>query len=127
MNRADRERFNNESFLRDQEYARLQQEKRDNRNNLTDGDTTKRAGRQEQDAKRVILEQKRAKREAARALRPETEEEKQRKKEAADLRAKKDKEEKAVKARHAELRKSEKQDAKKRLEYLVAQSDVFRR
>ncbi|GMH56592.1 hypothetical protein TrST_g9056 [Triparma strigata] len=127
MNRADRERFNNESFLRDQEYARLQQEKRDNRNNLTDGDTTKRAGRQEQDAKRVILEQKRAKREAARALRPETEEEKQRKKEAADLRAKKNKEEKAVKARHAELRKSEKQDAKKRLEYLVAQSDVFRR
>lgn len=59
MNRADRERFNNESFLRDQEYARIQQEKRDNRNNVTDGDTTKRAGRQEQDAKRIILEEKR--------------------------------------------------------------------
>lgn len=116
MNRADRERFNNESFLRDQEYARIQQEKRDNRNNLTDGDTTKRAGRAEQDAKRVILEEKRAKREAARALRPETEDEKQKKVEAAEHRAKKNKEEKAVKARHAELKKAEKVDAKKRLE-----------
>eukprot|EP00518_Triparma_eleuthera_P023385 CAMPEP_0197549118 /NCGR_PEP_ID=MMETSP1320-20131121/3085_1 /TAXON_ID=91990 /ORGANISM="Bolidomonas sp., Strain RCC2347" /LENGTH=1500 /DNA_ID=CAMNT_0043109277 /DNA_START=71 /DNA_END=4571 /DNA_ORIENTATION=+ len=126
MNKKDRQRYNEESYARDIIIAQRQQQNRDSRNDLN-ADSKQRKGRQEQDAKRAIFLAKREEREAKARARPETAEEKRKKEEAKQARKKKRQEEEEVKARRAKLTKEQKVDAKKRLEYLVSQSSVFRR
>ncbi|GMI34123.1 hypothetical protein TeGR_g9229, partial [Tetraparma gracilis] len=130
----DRARFERESGEADVRAEREQRERRERLSVVREGESSSsRGGRAAADALRAVQQEKSDKRAAARATRLENEdpslaEERDRKAaERAEHREAKARADGAVRARHEEIEREEKVNAKKRLEYLLGQSDVFRK
>jgi SWI/SNF-related matrix-associated actin-dependent regulator of chromatin subfamily A member 5 len=127
----DKQRYDRESREADRKYELLQRAKRENRVAKEGEDFSGRKGRANADAERAIRQAKEQQRALNRANREETEEEAElreaREKQRAENKIIKDKADASIKLKHLELQKEEKKNSKKRLEYLLSQSDVFRK